>query len=305
MREILLLICAISGPASAALTVDLVAYYDFEQSGAAGLENKAPGATGYDLSWGVSGTLSQTGFGGDATFTASDGTSDRGTLLAGNALNLVDLENAYLVSPIGSADLGDVFSISIWTYLAYGDSNGSNRFQALESADGNYDVSWGTTGTVNTTGYDDYLAYVETQATSTISGLAPFAWQYALLEYDLTGANPTVAVYLNGSTVPVIATDTSGTFAFSGLNIGRERIEGSGDRDWDGMIDEVAIWDRALTEAERTEVHARGIGGDPLIDTSDLLVLSLSSSNPAHGTVSGSGLYGSGTEVAVSAVAEP
>ncbi len=51
-----------------------------------------------------------------ATVVATDeSTSDRGTLLVGNVLNLVDLENAYVVSPIGSADLGNTFTISIWT----------------------------------------------------------------------------------------------------------------------------------------------------------------------------------------------
>lgn len=285
--------------ASADLATDLVAYYDFEQADANGLLNKAPGATGFNLTWGTSGSLSQTGFTGNAAFSAPDGASDRGTPLAGNALNLVDAENAYLVAPIGSSDLGNVFTISMWTYLAYGETNGSNRFHALEAKDsGVWDVSWGTTSTVNTTGYDDYVAFVETQTTSTISDLIAFEWQHVILEYDLTG-NPTVSVYVNGNTTPVTAIDTSGTFAFTALNIGRHR-DGTGDRDWDGMIDEVAVWNRALTQQERTDVFNLGTNGDPLVTPNQFFV-ALATNDSNAGTVSGNGGYANGAEVPIDA----
>ncbi|WP_193210552.1 LamG-like jellyroll fold domain-containing protein [Luteolibacter marinus] len=250
----------------------MVAYYDFEESGAAGLTNKAPGASGGDLSWGGSPVLSTTGFTGDASFAAPDGISNRGSLLAGGVLNLVDAENAFVTAPIGSADLGSIFTLSIWTYLAPGSENTSSRFHALESSDpGVWDVSWGTTSTVSSTAYDDYLVYVETTAAPTISGLAPESWQHVLLEYDTSGANPTVSAYVNGATIPVTASDSSGTFSFSGLNIGRYRND-SADRDWDGMIDEVAIWDRALDEAERGEVYARGLAGVAVPEPSSLFL---------------------------------
>ncbi|MGA0845685.1 MAG: hypothetical protein ACO3RV_04025, partial [Luteolibacter sp.] len=147
MKSSFLIAPLLATAAHAALTTDLVIYYDFEQNSATGLANKAPGATDFNATWaGGTRILSQTGFTGDASFTANDGASNRGTMLVGNALNIVDLENAYLTTSIGSADLGNTFSISIWTYLAPGASNGSDRFHALESKN-NYDVSWGTTST--------------------------------------------------------------------------------------------------------------------------------------------------------------
>ncbi|MGA0846758.1 MAG: LamG-like jellyroll fold domain-containing protein, partial [Luteolibacter sp.] len=191
----------------------------------------------------------------------------------------------------------------VWSYLAPGESNGSNRFHIFEAKNGVWDVSWGTTSTVNTTDYDDYAAFVETTSTAPISDLAPFAWQHALLEYDLSGANPTVSVYINGSSTPVVATDTSGTFSFAGLNIGRHR-DTSGDRDWDGMLDEFAIWNRALTEEERTEVYTKGSIGAPII-TPSLLYVEISALDPSTGSVTGAGAFQSGQEASIAAIPEP
>jgi hypothetical protein len=264
-----MLIATIPCLCPAALTTGLVAYYDFEESGPTGLENKAEGASGGDLSWTGTPVLSQTGFTGNASFTAADGTSNRGTLLAGNALNLVDLENVFLTAPYGSADLGGTFTISVWTYLARGSSNNSARFHVLESADsGVFDVSWGTTSTVSSTGYDDYVAFVESTGTATIGGLGAGAWQHALLTYDSTGANPTVAVYVNGSSTPVTATDTAGAFSFTALRIGDARAGRADDRHWDGMMDEIAIWNRALSADERADVFLRGSTGQPIPEPS-------------------------------------
>jgi hypothetical protein len=291
--------------ARADLASGLLAYYDFEQSGATGLLNKAPGASAGDLSWTGTPVLSQTGFTGNASFTATDGTSDRGTLLAGNALNLVDLENVFLTAPYGSADLGGTFTISVWTYLARGSSNNSARFHVLESADsGVFDVSWGTTSTVNTTGYDDYVAFVESTGTATIGGLGAGAWQHALLAYDTTGANPAVAVYVNGSSTPVTATDTAGAFSFTALRIGDARAGRADDRHWDGMMDEIAIWNRALTPEERSEVFTKGSAGDPLVGASSFFV-SVGSANPLEGTVSGGGAFAPGATASISATPQP
>ena len=93
------------GSAQASLFDNLVGYYDFEETGSAGLANKAPGATGGDAAWIGTQTLSATGFGGDATFNPGDGLSDRSTLLAGNALNIVDGENSKVVVPYGTTEL--------------------------------------------------------------------------------------------------------------------------------------------------------------------------------------------------------
>ena len=53
-------------PVVADLATDLVAYYDFEQSGAIGLANKAPGASGTDATWTNPPVNGSVGFSGDA-----------------------------------------------------------------------------------------------------------------------------------------------------------------------------------------------------------------------------------------------
>jgi len=250
---------SITATSQAALTTDLVGYYDFETD----LANKAPGASGTDGSWIGTQTLSQAGFTGNAAFNPGDGLSDRSTLLAGNSLNIVDGENSKVVIPFSSTDLGSTFTISAWTYLAPGATNGSNRFQAFESSDtGVYDVSWGTAGNYSTTGRNDYLGYVETTNTGTATSnlFDEEEWDHVLMTYDTSGANPTLSLYLNGSTTAISVTDTSGTFNFSSLNFGGSR-DGGGEREWDGMIDEVALWTRDLTAAERTQVYQNGLNG--------------------------------------------
>lgn len=253
--------------AQGGLEKKMIVYYDFEQAGAEGLLNKAPGASSYHLTWGAPGTLSRTGFKGDAMFKAEDGTSNRGTLLAGNALNLVDSENAFLIAPVSSAHLGEVFTVSFWTYLAYGDKNESPRFHVLESADPDaWDLSWGTTEAANESGYDDYVAWLDDTASLPVDGLAPFKWQHVLLEFDLSEENRRLSIHLNGNKVVTTINDTDGLISFTGLHIGRHRA-GPGDRDWDGMIDEFAIWTRTLTRSEKSKVYKLGCNSQSLLKT--------------------------------------
>ena len=253
-------------PLRDALKVNMLAYYDFDETGTTGLANKAPGATGGNATWTASPPDGSTGFAGDAAFNPGDGLSDRGTLLVGNALNLVDADGGNTVRvavPYGTPELGSVFTISAWTYLAPGAANASARFQAFESKDvGVWDVSWGTVGNYSTTGRDDYRIYVETSYAD-ISSFAEEEWDHVALVYDTTG-NPTVSAYVNGDPTPVTATDTSGSFVFSALHLGGSRDSASGDRDWDGMIDEVALWTRALPYNEIAALHAFGRTGYPL-----------------------------------------
>ena len=263
---------ALATPTHAALTANLVAYYDFESD----LSNQAPGASGTDATWVGTQTFSEAGFTGNAAFDPGDGLSDRSTLLVGNALNIADIDNTHINVPFSSATLGSTFTISAWTYLAPGASNGSNRFQALESSDsGVYDVSWGTTGNYSTTGRNDYIGYVETASVPASNQFAEEEWDHVLMTYDTSGANPTVSIYINGAAVPLTGTDTSGTFSFSSLHFGDARTGASGDRDWDGMIDEVAIWDRALTADERTQVYNNGLNGIAIPEPSSSLLLGL------------------------------
>jgi hypothetical protein len=260
--------------AHAALSLGLVAYYDFEESGTAGLANKASGALpGTNASWssGTFGNSAGPGFSGDAAFNPGDGLSNRSNLLIGNALNVVDLNNQYMIVPLGTPQLGDTFTISAWTNLTHGATNSSARFHVVESSNsGVYDVSWGTTSTYSTSGRQNYVAYVENTTTPVVSGIYQNMWHHVALVYEPDDlGNPTVTVYVNGN-LATTATDIAGDFAFTSLFFGRGRTGTSDDRDWDGLMDEVAIWNRALTPDEindgiagpgATSLYQRGLAG--------------------------------------------
>lgn len=272
---------AISGTVNAAITSGLVAYYDFEETGTAGLANKAPGASGYDGTW-VSGTFdsgSGPGFTGDATFNPGDGISDRSTLLAGNALNIVDATNDFMAVSIGTADIGKTITISMWTYLAPGASNGSARFHAFETGDsGVFDLSIGTAGNYSTTGRDDYSIYAgDNNFIGNFSGFSEGEWDHHVLVVTQSGNDIFAEYFLNGSSQGVtLDTDAAATFDFTKLHFGDAR-DGAGERDWDGMIDEVAIYNRAITSDEVNELYNLGLSGQSIPEPSSAALIGLAS----------------------------
>ena len=289
----------------AALLDHLVAYYDFEETGSAGLANKAPGATSYDatttFTWDTGANATGPGFTGNATFTAGDGASDRGTLLAGNSLNLLDLNNEFIAVPLGTAQLGPVFSISAWTYLAPGAANGSLRFHAFEASN-NYDVSWG-----NLSGDTALMrAFVGQSVVSPDNAVTHGQWQHVVHVFSTEGANTRLTVYVDGSLAGTRAVATA-SMNFSSLHFGDSRT-GSGDRDWDGMMDEIAIWDRALSSMDVLELYHRGaaaLGVAQDLAAASKVFVGVLPETPALGSVSGTGIYELNALVAISSSTTP
>ena len=230
--------------AEGALSPGLVGYYDFENS----LANKA--AVGNDMI--ILGGSDIAGWPG-GTVSRADGTSNRTTLLVGKAGNFVDIDNDRAQSPLGSAELGNSFTISAWYNLAVNSTNASNRFFVFEASD-NFDVSYGTSTAANS-----YVSYVGQTAINTTVTSAD-AWHHVVHSFSSDGTNTTLTAYIDGVAVG------SGTVAtslvnFADINVGRHRSIDAGDRDWDGLIDEVGVWNRALSAAEVGEVHYRGVNG--------------------------------------------
>lgn len=275
MRIILLSLVSLcflvaAGASRASLIDGMVAYYNLDSTGASGLANQAPGATGGDATgptWNVADATGP-GFTGNAAYNPGDGLSDRSTMLVGNALNVVDANNEFITVPFGTTELGASFSISVWTYLAPGTGNASPRFHAFEAST-NFDVSWGTVGS----GLDGMVAY----AGGTLYGAeGPYvteSWQHTVHAFEQSGANTTLSVYVDGSLLGSALTVTSASINFSALYFGDARTGASGDRDWDGMFDEVALWDRTLSDTEASELYTRGSTGQSVIPEPSLFVL--------------------------------
>ncbi|MFD0894030.1 hypothetical protein KBB96_03190 [Luteolibacter ambystomatis] len=293
-------------PVHGALSDQIVAYYNFEETDVTGLSNKAPGATAYNATRSAGGSYDSSanpsgpGFAGNAAFTSTTlGTSDRNALLAGKALNLVTDRNDSITVPLGTTELGNSFTISAWTWLAPGSTNTQTRFHAFETKDtGNFDVSWGTAAGSSV----NYLGYLATGSSLAANNLAKNAWHHVVHVFSSDGTNTTLTQYVDGTKTGTLTAATS-SMSFTGLYFGKSR-DGTSGRNWDGMIDEVAIWKRALTAREINEVRARGMAAAGLftdLATLGKAYLDVAAVNPDALTVTGTGIYNLNSLVMVTA----
>lgn len=273
------------GSAHAALTDNLTGYYSFEESGVAGLANQAPAATTHNGAFlGAPSDGAGAGFAGNSTFAGTnqdagtDATTNRGKLLVGKSLNLVKGTTTvgnggqFTVATLTSrgpgtggdfGTLGTQFSVSTWFYLAPDSDNSTLAADALrnfvfESAlDGVastaiFDISWGSILGAPTT-YSPYVG--QTQITAANSIAVANAWHNVVHTFSVSEANTTMNVYVDGNLVGSGSALTT-SVDFRGINFGANR---SGARVFDGMLDEIGIWNRPLAAAEVTEVYQRGL----------------------------------------------
>ncbi len=298
--------------AQADLTTNLAAYYDFEQTGAPGLANKAPGATGFHATrggtlhtdWATGPDPTGPGFAGKVDFTGISGTSDRSDLHTGNALNLDDDRDEYVEIPVGTAQLGSSFTISAWHALTPGALNASNRYHVFEASNG-FDISWGTANTSFTAPQAayQYLGYVGEGAGMGPGGILTGVWHHVMHSFSSDGTTTTLRLYVDGQAAGTRTAPTS-AMDFPSILLGRHRTTAAQDREWDGMIDEVAVWNRALSATDASELFLRGVEGFTL--NGDLAAgnkgfVGVSGSPPEGGTVGGTELYTIGDVANISA----
>jgi len=265
---------ALAAPAvgQAQITQDLVAYYDFEETGAAGLVNKAPGASTHNGAY-----ITTPGFGGGSGFTgdaAFEGinptqTTDRSTLLVGNALNVVQGAGGgghFTVSSLTSrgngadsfGSLGTTFTVSAWFNLAPDPDNGAGTRDFVFEAANNYDISFGT----NTVDGTTYASWVGQVAAFGATELPANEWHHVVHAFESDGTTTTLSVYINGDFI-ASGTATTTSVNFQGINFGTARTDQ--DRVFDGLLDEVALWSRALSAAEAAELYNMGLSGTSLL----------------------------------------
>ncbi len=306
--------------AHADLGSGLLAYYNFEAAGTAGIANQVGGGathngrygsgTTYDVTPAIAG--SGAGFAGDVAYAGADAVTgtDRSVLLVGNALNVAKDDTSatagsgwFNVPTLSAATLGSSFAISAWFYLQpdadnIGAVNDVLRDYVFEPADtGNFDVSFGTNDANGST----FISWIGgTSGAQNAGSLTNGLWHHVVHVFEPSGANTTLSVYINGVKVgPTVSTATA-NMDFTALNFGAAR---TGTRVFDGMLDEVAVWGRSLSANEVIELHERGRAS--LAVTADLAAankafVSVENANPTMGLVFGTGLY----EVGESALIE-
>lgn len=308
----------LAGPLVAATTDGLLAYFDFEEAAdLGGLNNKAPGATGYHATRYGGGTFDSSenpsgpGFSGMAAFDSGYGASDRSQLRVGNALNLAAPRGDAIVVPVGSSALGTSFTIAAWHALTPGPSNPASRYHVFEPSNtDNWDVSWGT----NSTGFNlpqtayTYLAYVGGSPAGGFgpAAVATYQWHHVAHVFTASGGTTRLDVYLDGVFFGSRTASTS-SISFTNLHFGRAR-SGTTGRDWDGMLDEIGLWTRALSNMEVAELYHRGLAGIPL--AADLAAqgrafVGAVSNDAARGGTTGSGIYQIGQSAAIAAIPVP
>ena len=219
---------------------DLFAYYGFE----ADLTNapSLPGPDGTDI-------------GGAAAGIAGG--------IAGNAVDLETENNEHMnvqISFGALSDLGEEFTISAWYNLNDPPAtNATNRYFVFED-DTNFHVSYGARdddggGTIN-----DTQTFTNVADEVFTDAYTPGTWQHVAQVYTTDSGTTTITTYIDGvvsgSGVSVASANISGT----GINFGAAR-DSQAVRGWDGLLDEIAIWDAPLSAGAIASVYNHGLGG--------------------------------------------
>ena len=322
LRLSLLHLTGAAAAVAAPIHTDLVAYYNFEQTGTNGLVNKAPGPLAFNGAYITTpANGAGAGFAGNATFPGAiaTNTTNRSTLLVGNSLNVVKAATPtgqFTVTGLTSrgpgtggdfGTMGKQFTVSAWFYLAPDVDNNALAADArrqfvfesvLDGATSTtvFDASFGTTVGGNT----NYASYVGggTSATND-ANLAASGWHHVVHSFATSGANTIVTIYIDGVLKGTGSAPTANV-DFRGINFGANR--GGTSRVFDGLIDEVAVWRRPLSETEVTEIYNLGVANNPLAST---ILLTVSSANTAQGAISGSTTGNYLTDSTISLTATP
>ncbi len=271
--------------AQAAITDNLVAYWNFEE-GAAN-HAAASGGAAYD------GSL-------------LGGASIGATAKVGSGALQLNGSGAYMdVTSI--VDPNQPWSVSSW-YRADIAPTGDTRFFVFETS-GSYPISFGlreagNTANTNHQSFSDVIGGPVSGTHEIADNATAATWNHVILAFTPATAGETgsILVYINGALTNTFMVPVGGTLGWAnGFHVGTYRD--ANDRWFIGSIDEVAIWDRTLSGTEAFEVFSRGSQGSDL--TVEKVSVTLSASPAAAGSVTGAGVYDIGQQVQISATASP
>lgn len=239
-------------PLRAALLDQLVAYYGFDE----GLSNQFGTAVGTT----ISGGSPEAGWTGGLVAIGTNSVA-RSTLLMGPALNLVRDENDQIKVPIGSGpsataagtfNLGSSFALSVWHFLAPIDFRLTNRYFVFEAED-NFDLSWGTSAS------NRFLSYIG--GTGGPSALVEtHRWYHVVYSVETTDTQSRLSLYLNGVQIGTASTAATNV-DFDRIVFGNARDAATPARRFDGLLDELMLWNRPVTSDEVVRVYQLGLNG--------------------------------------------
>ncbi|MCU0795594.1 MAG: LamG domain-containing protein [Akkermansiaceae bacterium] len=236
-------------PAAAALTTQLVAYWDFE--GNALNSSLASGGSAYN------GTLI-----GNASLTGGATRVGSGSLVLDGAGDYLDVTSI--------VNVNQPWTVSAW-YRADLAPGGSTRFMIFESSGNNsFAISFGlregspTTNTNHQT-FTDNTPGTDQNASFNITDTATAnTWYHVALAFTPSTPSSTgsLVTYINGNSTSTLTIPITDSLVVpTGFHIGTYR---NADGRWfDGAIDEVAIWNRTLAATEINNANT-GVNADSL-----------------------------------------
>ena len=178
--------------------------------------------------------------------------------IVGNAM-VLDGTSAIRL-PYHQDNLGKSFSISLWYWQQTNDTR-----QCVLQSRGNYVVAYEPS-----TSNSIFISYVgQEQVGNTQSALRE--WVHLTHTFSTVDGVTAFACYTNGVLANTRSTGADNMFVinqFRGLHVGACRdLSFDSGRCFKGMIDELALWDRALTADEALAVYQRGWNGQKLTVT--------------------------------------
>jgi Concanavalin A-like lectin/glucanases superfamily len=188
---------------------------------------------------------------------AASGTVRLGTGLAGygRALQLTGTQHQYVDVPMSTALDVDRYTLSAWVrYTGVENDQTLGRWEVLEKA-GAYWMNVRTNGLVRVGGFYGGCANASWKYFDSTRALPVNRWKHVASTYDGTW----LSVYIDGRAAG--STRVSGRTCVSGepLAVGAKNNPTKGllEAFWDGRLDEVRVYDRALTATEVAQLATR------------------------------------------------
>jgi hypothetical protein len=171
--------------------------------------------------------------------------------IVGNAL-MLDGASAIRL-PYHQDNLGRSFSIALW----YWQETNATRQCVFQSRD-NWVASYEATGFNSV--FASHVGQEKVSETTTFLK----TWTHLVHTFTTVGKTTTLAVYTNGVLQVTKSVDAANVFELNqlrGLHIGAYRTVSADSRCFKGMIDELALWNSALSSNDVLAIYQRGMSG--------------------------------------------
>jgi hyaluronate lyase len=187
----------------------------------------------------------------DSSGNGANATVHGGTFTAGHLSNALHLTGGTNNALFTSTDTAQT-TVTAWVRA---DSNGGSNFPRILVTPGYY-INFRFDGSANNNALDFVTTSTANGTTATGEWLAPAnsvdigSWYHVAVSYDKSSAANVPALYVNGVKMSLtILTSPSATAAsYSGTTFIGNRL--TLDRGWDGLIDDLRIYNRLLSDAE-------------------------------------------------------